>query len=156
MQKSRSTAALVAALAFGFSGALVAGETPEAPATADAQEAAVPQELESLQTIVSVAGVQVAIDPETGRLVPPTPQQAKKLAAQMQRMFKSVGPGKKDTTPVFRADGTISAVVPLEHLNSTIATLDQNGEIVTECLSTEEDIADFLAGTSDRDSGEDS
>ncbi len=76
------------------------------------------------------ARIQVELDPDTGRLRPPTPAQRRSLAAALRQQFRSA-----PHAPTYFADGTISVVVATERLNFSVAQVNEQGLPETSCVS---------------------
>ena len=81
-------------------------------------------------TAVRRARIQVEVDPDTGRLRPPTPAQRKSLADALRHQFRST-----PRAPGYFADGTISVVVATERLNFSVAQVNEQGLPETSCVS---------------------
>jgi hypothetical protein len=112
--------------------AVVASAAPAAEEpVADRQEVRVP-----------VAGVQVAIDPETGRLRQPTRQEARELLRGLDAMWHSTARSGQATKS---ADGTLSMVLGSEGLNIAIARLDGIG-LASACVENAGQAEQFLLG----------
>jgi len=120
--------------------ALVAGAFPAlAEAAADVAEAR-PAAAEKAPA-VQVGGLNVAVDPETGRIRPLTLAEQRKLAAAMKKQF-----GVKAQEPVVHADGMFSAVVGTEFLSYSVARLAADGTVERQCAASVDSAIDFLAG----------
>jgi len=124
----------LAGMAFLVLGATlaVAGES-ESHASAKAVQ---PAEAEG-DAPVSVAGMTVFIDKETGQLRQPTAEEAAVLSAAVQRLF---GGQRARTThkQVTHKSGAIGAKLGLEHLAFSVATLGADGELAYDCASSPE------------------
>lgn len=83
---------------------------------------------------VTVAGMQVAIDAETGRLRPPTPAEAKALADAFQQTF---GGDRLARKTIVRKDahGMLTAHVDLSLLDHYVAEVQADGTLATRCVS---------------------
>ncbi len=107
-------------------------------ATAEESQATDPQQPEQTQLTedgylaTSVAGVQIFIDPETGRMRPPSEAEAAQLAAAMQQMFGK--PLKSGYAPVEHADGSVSMVVGADYLSLSVLHIGEDGQLHTECV----------------------
>ncbi len=83
-----------------------------------------------------VQGVQIAIDPVTGKLRPPTPAEAKALADAFRSV---VGRSMASSTEVTQsADGTLIATAGPEFLNIWMASLAANGSLNAVCTEGQE------------------
>lgn len=82
---------------------------------------------------VSVAGMTVFIDPETGQLRPPTAEEAAALAAAMQSLFsaESLEPPRE----IALKDGGVAIDVGLSQLDFSVATVGANG-VEFKCLDS--------------------
>jgi hypothetical protein len=82
----------------------------------------------------TVAGVQIFVDPETGRMRPPSEAEAAELAQAMQRMF--VKPLKLGAipAPVEHADGSISMVLDPSYVSLSVLHVDEDGNLHTDCV----------------------
>ncbi len=120
MQPSRSffskrSAAVAAALVFvAFAALLIASRT--APQAA----APVPQ---------APPGMLAAVDPETGALVQPTPEQVRELAAATD---SPAAPGATRTWVL--PDGTVGALVDESLHHYSVVHLDADGKLHCACL----------------------
>src|SRR5688572_30072120 len=80
-------------------------------------------------------GVKVAIDPATGRLRQPTPEEVKALRASVQQMptarGKAMPATRADAQRTVRkhADGSVSAQVSEDMMNGVVATRQADGSI---------------------------
>ena len=92
---------------------------------------------------VHVAGTQVQVDPQTGKLIPPTPAQRKSLANALRKQFASDPFG-----PYYFADGTLSFIVGTERLNFSLAHLNGKGLPEMSCVSGLEQAVSVLEGGS--------
>ena len=107
----------------------IATET-EAPVSEETQA----ETAEKTYVPVTFAGMKVFVDQETGRLRPPTAEESRELA---QRMRQRLAQQEKAVAyqPQVQKDGMMSVVVGTEHLNYTIAVVDENGELHTDCVN---------------------
>lgn len=118
---------------------LVALVAPPVSAAEEAAEAAAPAVANSIEAgpvslPVSVAGMQVAIDPETGRLRQPTPAEAKALAAAFQQAF---APNRIARKAVVQKDanGMLTAEVDFSLLDQYVVEVQADGTLVTRCVN---------------------
>jgi hypothetical protein len=96
------------------------------------------------QRTVQVAGVNVQIDEQTGRLRTLTPAQSRELAGVLQNIF---GSAKSAHQVVTRADGTTSLVLDERYANFSIALIDEKGNLATSCVSGAEQTQAVLGGS---------
>lgn len=111
--------------------ALVAAATMAAGLAAPAT-AAGPAPAEAVRN-VPVAGMQVAIDPATGRLRQPTPAEARQLLQGLQQMLKA---SPRAHVAEQHADGTLSLVLGDEYLSVALAKLGTGGAVAQACVDS--------------------
>lgn len=143
VERSRLTFALVlpalAVLVLGASLAL-AGEVATqadstAPPTAEPDAEGMP---------VSVAGMTVWIDPDTGQLRQPTAEEAAALSAAMQRMFAAAERSPSTFAKTTRTDGSVVVNVGLGLLDFSVATVGADGEVAFHCLDSAHSASDHV------------
>lgn len=84
---------------------------------------------------VNVAGMQVAIDPKTGRLRPPTPEESRALAQALRQQF---------TTPnqplqVIQAEnGALAVELPEDMMETVVLRTHEDGTQTIDCMSAAE------------------
>lgn len=122
------------------SGTQTAPQQP-APATAAATVTPARQDRQPVRTI---GGVQVAIDPATGKLRPPTADEAASLAAGLQRMLSRETDGLQVIT---FADGTQMVSLDDTFQDVAIATKGKRGNTTLRCVNDGVQAARLLAGT---------
>lgn len=76
-------------------------------------------------------GLQVHVDPATGKLRQPTPAEVKALADAFRAMISRSVQGVQVTE---HADGSISAALGPETLNVWVATVNPDGSISQACI----------------------
>lgn len=87
-------------------------------------------------TPVSVAGMTVFIDEETGELRQPSAEEAAALSEAMRRMFAaSAAPAAAQEERATETGGVALAVGP-EQLNFSVATVAADGTVRFECLDS--------------------
>lgn len=79
-----------------------------------------------------VAGLRVAVDPATGTLVAPSPEQAERTALELDRVLGRARAGRVRT--VRRADGTVAAAVPLRLMSFSVVRLRPDGALEESCV----------------------
>lgn len=89
----------------------------------------------------ATAGMQIAIDPQTGRLRPTTPAEARKLLEQL-RAQSPVAP--RQTKATQHADGTLSVVLGEETLQMFLAKVGPDGQLVRACVDSAQAAEQFL------------
>ena len=141
--RKRALAMGLAAVALATVGVLPLGA--EAPATTTEPEIATTAPAaanEPVQVEVPLIGMTVAVDPVTGRLRQPTPAEARELAASL---LSKVG---RTSAPqvLHHRDGMLSAVLTLDYLDFSEATLDADGNLALTCAGDHDAAAHQLAG----------
>lgn len=112
--------ALVLATGSAFAAEPVAGPAP-------AEEPA-----EKTYEPMRVLGMQVHIDPETGELRTPTPEEAAALSAQLRQMF-AAAPAPQ-AAAVEHENGTISMELGLEHMDFSVVRVAPDGTAAFDCV----------------------
>lgn len=132
----------LAALAVLAAPALVA---EEAPAAAKPEAPAGAATAEPVEVELPGVGLTVAIDPVTGRLRQPTPEEARALAAGMMQKLGRKGPAQV----VHHRDGMLSAVLTTDYLDYSVATVDADGNLSLTCVAGSESAARELTGSAE-------
>lgn len=114
-----------------------AEETQEAPAPTVASQVAAGE----VSFPVTVAGMQVSIDPKTGRLRQPTPAEAKALAAAFQKAFAPNRLASKQTVVQKDANGMLTAQIDLSLLDQYVVEVQEDGTVVSRCVDGHSDTA---------------
>ena len=91
-----------------------------------------------------VGGMQVAIDPETGRLRQPTPEEARELAAGLAKLMAAAP--KSEVS--YHADGAVSLVLGADSLSFAVARLDADAGVAHACVDDPAQALAFLQATS--------
>lgn len=81
---------------------------------------------------VTFAGMQIAVDPETGEIRPPSEAEARRLSAAMQKMF---GKRVHRSMPRVTKSGDMAVVLGFEHFNYSIARVDAEGDVQLDCAA---------------------
>jgi len=82
-------------------------------------------------TLPGSAGMHVALDPETGELGMPSPEQQKQLHAELDEMLSRSTDGlRREVLP----DGTVRVNLQGRFQNASIATIDAQGRLHTGCI----------------------
>ena len=84
-----------------------------------------------VQPVVVLNGMQVALDPVTGGIRQPTAAESQALSAQTSFMAKATSSDPQVTT---FADGTMSAVLPVDNLNVWVVQLNADGSLSQVCV----------------------
>lgn len=134
--EKKSVVILALALAFLALGGMIA-VAEEAETQTDATAA------ETVETDgdipVSIGGMTVFIDRETGELRQPTAKEARALAREMQKMF---GSGLRATIApeaIALKGGGVAVDLGLSQLDYSVATVDADGQVRFECLDSAHD-----------------
>jgi hypothetical protein len=93
--------------------------------------------------IRSVGGVQVAIDPATGKIVPLSPPDAKALAEALDRM---VTRDTEDLTVVQMPDGSYMVNLLDTFQDVAMATKDKRGKVSLHCVNSKAQADAILSG----------
>jgi hypothetical protein len=92
----------------------------------------------------TVGGVQVAIDPATGRMRPPTPEEAQQLAVALDTMLSQ----DAENLPITQMpDGSLMANLLDSFQDVAMATKDKHGKVALVCVNQKEHARALLAGT---------
>ena len=127
----RALCALALLLAVFAAPVGASGETEAGPAEAPAVDAALDADG---YLPVTVAGMQVSIDPKTGQLRAPTAAERRALAEAFQNAFGGDRLARKAV--VHRdASGMLSMQLGLEHLDSYVVEILPDGSLATRCVS---------------------
>lgn len=94
---------------------------------------------------VTFAGMKIAIDPETGRMRPPTARESKRLERKMRRMFRKIHRHHESSGLVAYSGTNRSAVLDQSHLNFEVLHIDAEGNLVGQCVNGTEPAAESLA-----------
>jgi hypothetical protein len=81
----------------------------------------------------TIGTATVAVDPATGRLVPPTPEEAAKLTAAL---YKMVSREVDDLVIIQREDGSLMAALDDSFNEVAMATRDAKGNLRLHCIDT--------------------
>lgn len=130
-----SRSRVIFAMALGVAACLALGGVPALADEARTQEAA-----EVAETVapageipVSVAGMTVFIDAESGQLRPPTAEEAAALSAAMQSLFS--GASLAAPREFALKDGGVAVDVGLSQLDFSVATVGADG-VEFNCLDS--------------------
>jgi len=116
------------------SGQPATGSQPAPKATADRKPAPVTR---------TIGGATVAVDPSTGRLVPPTPEEAAALTAAL---YKMVSREVDDLVIIQREDGSSYAALDDSFNEVAMATRDAKGNLRLHCVDTPDQAKRILEG----------
>lgn len=90
-----------------------------------------------------VGGVQVKVDPTTGRLQQPTAEEVQKLAAALQHMLSRES---ENLVPVQREDGSIYIDLQETFQEAVMASVSPKGKVTLRCVNDAAQAARILAG----------
>ena len=82
----------------------------------------------------TIGGATVAVDPSTGRLVPPTPEEAAALTAALYKMVSREA--ADDMIVIQREDGSLMGVLDDSYNEVAMATRDAQGNVRLHCIDT--------------------
>lgn len=80
---------------------------------------------------MTVAGQEVEVDSQTGRVKELTPEEARRMAAGLKQM---VNKSADDLDEVHHADGSVSVNLEGRFQNVTVAKMDEDGNVITSCV----------------------
>lgn len=129
---SRWVPPLAVALVFAVTGFALAAE-PGAE-QADAEKTYQP---------MTVLGMQVHIDPETGELRTPTPEEAAALSAQLQGLFASAAAAEPQVT--YHEDGMLTAALDFGSMDFSVVRISGDGTPVFDCVDGASAAAELAA-----------
>lgn len=86
-------------------------------------------------TKVNVAGMQVSIDPATGRLRPPTLEESRALARALRQQF---GVPAEPLQVIQATNGAVAVELPEETMETAIVRTHPDGTQTIECMSAAE------------------
>ncbi len=92
-------------------------------------------------TKVNVGGMQVAIDPRTGKLRSLTREEAKAL---FEGMRKHLSQSTEGLTPVQHPDGSESVDLEGRFESLSVTKVNPDGSVSTKCVTSEKEAAAFL------------
>lgn len=91
----------------------------------------------------TIGAATVSVDPATGRLVPPTPEQAAALTAELYRM---VSRAPEDIIIIQQEDGSQLGVLDDSYNEVAMATRDAKGNLRLHCIDTPDQAKRVLEG----------
>jgi len=90
---------------------------------------------------VKVAGRDVQVDPQTGKIKPLTPEEAKRLADGLKVMLNQSTEGLLE---VHHADGSVSMDLQGRFQHVMVARIEADGTLTKSCIDTPEAAASFF------------
>jgi hypothetical protein len=90
---------------------------------------------------VKVAGREVQVDPQTGKIKPLTPEEAQQLADGLKTMLNKSTEGLEQ---VKQADGTVSMDLKGRFRNVAVARTNDDGSVEESCVDEPEQAAAFF------------
>jgi hypothetical protein len=85
----------------------------------------------SKEVTVPVAGVMVSVDPQTGQIRQPSPEEIKALTEGLQKQFGSPTPVKVVEYP----NGMVSVELPDDYMQYTVLQVNPDGTRTVECVT---------------------
>lgn len=99
---------------------------------------------------VSVGGMTVWIDAETGQLRQPTAEEAAALSAAMHEMFRAPAAAAAAPAAGFALDGGgVGIDLGLSQLDFSVATVEADGTVAFKCLDSGHEAAAHVHGPSE-------
>lgn len=90
---------------------------------------------------VKVAGQDVDVDSQTGKMKELTPEEARKLAAGLKQM---VNQSTEGLVQVQHADGSVSMDLEGRFQNVTVARVNEDGSVTQSCVDNPQAAAEFF------------
>jgi len=90
---------------------------------------------------VKVAGREVQVDPQTGKIKPLTPEEAQHLADGLKTLLNKSTEGLEQ---VKHADGSVSMDLKGRFQNVAVARVNDDGSVEQECIDEPEQAAAFF------------
>lgn len=90
---------------------------------------------------VEVAGQKVQVDPQTGQIKEPTPEEARQLAAGLKQLINK---DSKDLVPVTEPDGSISIDLQGRFQHVTVAKVNENDSVSQSCVDNPKAAGEFF------------
>lgn len=90
---------------------------------------------------VKVAGRDVQVDPQTGKIKPLSPEEARQLAAGLKTMFNKSTDGLEQ---VQHADGSVSMDLQGRFQNVAVARINEDGTLEQSCIDEPQQAAQFF------------
>ena len=90
---------------------------------------------------VKVAGQEVQVDPQTGRMASLTPEEARRLAEGLKRMVNKSPDGLVQEQ---HADGSVSMDLQGRFQNVAVARVESDGTVTQSCIDKPEQAASFF------------
>jgi hypothetical protein len=85
----------------------------------------------AVRTAVGAGGLQVAVDPATGKLRPPTAAEARVLAAGLDKVVNDSAEGLEAVT---WPDGTVTVDLEGRFASVAVVSFDDDGTLTMECI----------------------
>jgi hypothetical protein len=109
-----------------------------------AQESASSKTKAEHYTHVPFAGQSVAIDPQTGKVRPPTPDEARQLGAALKNYLNRSGQGLTVKT---HPNGVQSVDLQGRFQSVSVAKINANGSVSEKCVTNMQEAQDFLSAS---------
>lgn len=94
----------------------------------------------------SIGGATVAVDPATGRLIPPTPEEQAKLTAALYRMVSR----ETEDLVIIQTDSGLMAALDESFQEVAMASRDKKGNLRLHCVDTPAQAEKVLSGGADK------
>ena len=133
--------ATAVALASGSAMAVPQGSGEADEQTAVAEPSASSPD-ETPEATVTIGGMRVGVDPETGEIQPLSKAEAAKLAREMRKLFK---PRKLER--IENSDGSLSAIVSPNVLRYSVARVEADGTVSQDCVESPDAALELLSRT---------
>lgn len=135
---------ITAVFVFCVGGEMTASAQVAATGSAETEAVETRSASKSATTVTTVAGQQVTVDRATGKLRPPTPEEARRLAEGMQKMLNRSSDG---LTVVEHPDGSKSVNLEGRFQSLSVGKVNSDGTVSTKCVTNLNE-AEAFVGTS--------
>ena len=88
-----------------------------------------------------LGGLQVSIDPATGKLRAPSPEEARAMAVSLERIFRQSTQGLQAEQ---RSDGSLKLDLKGRFLSVSLARRNPDGSVATDCTNSLQRALDWL------------
>jgi hypothetical protein len=137
------TTVVVTAIVLAAAGITVASRQLGTNKVTKIETAIVPASREAAKNYVTVkvAGREVQVDPQTGKIKPLTPEEAQQLADGLKTMLNKSTEGLEQ---VQHADGSVSMDLKGRFQNVSVARVNEDGSLEQSCIDEPEQAAAFF------------
>ena len=84
---------------------------------------------------VKVAGMQISIDPKTGRMRPPTPEESRAIGEALRQQF---GTPSQPLQVIQAENGALAVELPEEFMETAVFRIHEDGTQSIDCMSANE------------------